>query len=299
MKIKIKNNSISINLPTPKLNMSEYYTEKPFVIFSNGDFIDKNIYGYFISKMKSLFEDKNWQEGETGRKRFKFDVNHNKDHKLDKVISDFIGIFRTKEFRYWFKQTHEPFYNVGFFGSAFPKYKIVEFILRVINKISRKVFKSKAFNIYKTQVEFSKLDLGASIAPHTDSYTKRMALVFYTPFIEPTKDMADKWGTTFWQAKSGQKPLRSWTSNHKLKEQELKNFFNKNEIVKSVYYEPNRVNGFIKSDLSWHSVEKNIFNENRVAIVINIHDIASTEEDIPLIENIQAQLLGKTSEISS
>jgi len=126
-----------------------------------------------------------------------------------------------------------------------------------------------------------------------------MALVFYTPFIETTKDMESQWGTTFWQAKSGQKPLRSWTSSHKLEEKELEDFLNKNEVVKSVDYKPNRVNGFIKSDLSWHSVEKNVFAENRVAIVININDIASTEQDIPLIEDIQAKLLGKNSEVSS
>ncbi|MDC1236524.1 hypothetical protein N8Z82_01645 [Pelagibacteraceae bacterium] len=300
MKIRIKNNSISINLPSPKLKDSEYYTEKPFVIFSNDNFIDKAVYSNFILKMKSLFEDKDWDEGDRGKKRFKFDANRNKDYdELDKVISDFIGIFRTKEFRHWFKQTHEPFYDMGLLGSVFPKYKLVELILRAINKISRRVFKSKAFNIYTTQVEFSKIGLGASLVPHTDSFGKRMALVFYTPFIETTKDMESQWGTTFWQAKSGQKPLRSWTSSHKLEEKELEDFLNKNEVVKSVYYKPNRVNGFIKSDLSWHSVEKNVFAENRVAIVININDIASTEQDIPLIEDIQAKLLGKNSEVSS
>ena len=86
MEIRIKNNSISINLPSPKLKDSEYYTEKPFVIFSNDNFIDKAVYGNFISKMKSLFEDKDWDEGETGKKRFKFDVNYNKDNKLDKDL---------------------------------------------------------------------------------------------------------------------------------------------------------------------------------------------------------------------
>ena len=70
--------------------------------------------------------------------------------------------------------------------------------------------------------------------------------------------MTKKWGTTFWQAKTGQIPIRSWLSNHQLNNHELKNFFNKNEVLKSIDYKSNRINGFIKNDLSWHSVKKYI-----------------------------------------
>ncbi len=293
--MKIKNNSVTINLPSPELKLSEFYSEKPFIIFYNDNFIEPDIYDHFILKMKYLFNDQKWSEDATGKKRFKFDVNRRKIKGLDEMISDFVGIFGTKEFKGWFKQTHECFYNKGIFGSVFPKYKIEKLILKIINKISRKIFKLKAFNVYTAQVEFSKLPSGASLVPHTDSYTKRMALVFYTPFTKTTREMTKKWGTTFWKAKTGQMPIRSWLSNHQLNNQELKNFFNKNEVLKSIDYKSNRVNGFIKNDLSWHSVEKNTLNEDRVAVVINIHDIASTEDDIPMIESIQSKLINKSS----
>lgn len=290
--MKITNGNISVYLPT-ELHNSDYYEEYPFVVFSCDNFIDKSNYLEFITQMKILFDSADWDKGATGKKRFKYDPEMVEDYDLNPIISDFVGIFKTTEFRNWFKKTHERFYDIGLFGSIFPKNKFLKKILGIINKISRKFFNSKAFNIYTTQVEFSKIGEGASIAPHTDSFNKRMALVFYTPFIDPTPEMISNWGTTFWKAKDGEQTLSSWVSSHKLKEEELKEFYDKNEVSSTISYKANKINGFIKSDLSWHSVERNNLKENRVAIVININDIASTERDIPLIKNIQINLLNK------
>tara|TARA_Y200000002_G_scaffold131739_1_gene108574 strand:- start:60934 stop:61812 length:879 start_codon:yes stop_codon:yes gene_type:complete len=292
--MKINSGNISIYLPN-KLKDSSYYSEKPFVVFSNDNFIDKSIYLEFISEIKALFKEADWEKGATGKKRFKYDPYNINDNDLNETILNFINIFSTKEFKQWFRQTHECFYDVGLLGSFFPKLNFIKKLLKIINLISRKLFKLKAFNIYSTQVEFSKIGPGASISPHTDSFTKRMALVFYTPLSELNQDMIKSWGTTFWQAKPGLKPLKSWFSNHKIDQKELRNFYDENEVFTSIDYEANKINGFIKSDLSWHSVEKNNYEENRVAIVINIHDTASTEQDIPIIENIQSALLGKTT----
>lgn len=288
--MKIKNGIIAVNLPD-KLEDSDFFLNDPFIVFSNQEFIDHSTYQDFILQMISLYNNSEWETDATGKKRFKFDPNNFQKHKLNKIIADFIGIFNTKDFQKWFRKTHEPFYKNGILGSFFPKYKVTRFLLNLLNLVSRKFFKTKLFNVYTTQVEFSQLSQGASIAPHTDSLTKRMALVFYTPFNKLTEGMIDNWGTTFWKVKPGQKPFRSWLSNHQLKESELNDFYARNEIVASVDYEPNRINGFIKNDLSWHSVKKNEYEQSRVAIVINIHDIASNEEEVILIDEVKNQTL--------
>jgi hypothetical protein len=287
--MKINNGYISVDLPS-KLEDSDFYTDKPFVFFYNESFMEKSCYDNFISELNNLFKNANWEKDASGKKRFKFDPNYINDYNLDSTISDFIGIFSTKDFRNWFKQTHESFYDIGFLGSTFPKKKITKFILKIINKSTRMLFGLKAFNIYSTQVEFSKLGPGASIAPHTDSFTKRMALVFYTPLSKITSAMSSNWGTSFWQTRKGHEPTKSWKSNHMLDDKDLNDFMAKNEIVKSIHYTANKINGFIKSDISWHSVEKNTYSENRVAIVINIHDISSEEKDIKNLQKIQKQI---------
>ena len=45
-------------------------------------------------------------------------------------------------------------------------------------------------------------------------------------------------------------------------------------------YTENSVNGFIKNDVSWHSVEKNKFSSPRRAIVVNFYEQNSTIDDI-------------------
>ena len=290
--MKIINGNITVNLPR-KLENSDFYTNKPFVFFYSDNFIEISLYENFIIELKNLFENANWEKDASGKKRFKFDPNNLNNYKLNKTISDFIGIFSTKDFRSWFKQTHEKFYDIGFLGSIFPKRNLTKLLLKIINKTTRTLFGLKAFNVYSTQVEFSKLGPGASIPPHTDSFTKRMALVFYTPLSSLTDEISARWGTVFWQARKDQHPTKSWKSNSKIGDEELKDFLANNEIAKSISYTPNKINGFIKSDISWHSVEKNNYSENRVAIVINIHDIASEENDIPVLQKIQ-NLIHKT-----
>jgi len=292
--MKITNGKIVVNLPS-KLRESDLFKDDPFVIFSCDNFLDGKCYFDFIKQMQSLYENADFEKDATGKKRFKFEPNKAEEYRVNKIITDFIGVFKTLKFRNWFKKTHEPFFDIGFLGSVFPKSRIVEIILRIINGVSRTLFRRKAFNVYHTSIEFSKIGRGASIAPHTDSYAKRMALVFYTPFNEPTRDMVTKWGTQFWKSKPGRKPLRSWASSHKLENQELEKFHNENEVFASIEYKANKVNGFIKNDLSWHSVEKNIYNEERVAIVINVYDIAASDQDISILKDIQDKMYGKKS----
>lgn len=51
-----------------------------------------------------------------------------------------------------------------------------------------------------------------------------------------------------------------------------KNFYENYEIFHISAFEPNKVAGFIKSDISWHSVEKFNFEYDRRAKVINIYE---------------------------
>ena len=49
--------------------------------------------------------------------------------------------------------------------------------------------------------------------------------------------------------------------------------FESYDVNKVITFDENKIAGFIKSDISWHSVNENIFDYDRRAIVINLFEI--------------------------
>ena len=108
------------------------------------------------------------------------------------------------------------------------------------------------------------------IPPHTDAKTKLLSLIFYMP--ETIFDSSQGGGTNFWKIKENFLPWRNWGNKHILDEEQFLKFKEANKVFFACEYKPNKIIGFIKSDVSWHSVPKINFLENqrRRAFTINI-----------------------------
>jgi hypothetical protein len=285
--MKLKNGAIEVLMPST-LNESTFFSKEPFLIFAQSTFMDEAIYGSFIRDLEVFYKTVLFDGNDREKKRLALRLNNNNRLILSKnrLVRDFVGLFQRREFKQWFRRTHEPFYELGFLGGIFTSSKWDTFLFSTVNRIALKLFNKKAFSIYTASIEFSFLPTGASIEPHTDSHKKRMALVFYTPFKTLNDQMRSTWGTQFWRAKSGIKPMRSWLTSTQTSDEQLKVFKEGHELAFQVEYQPNTINGFIKNDLSWHSVSENTFEQDRTAIVINVMELSSLKTDFEISEEI-------------
>ena len=103
---------------------------------------------------------------------------------------------------------------------------------------------------------------------------KRLSFVFYLPNTNEvfTSEMKNQLGTFFWKPKkTAVSPIKRFASSF-LKGKEKEDFFKNYEPFHTSTFEPNKIAGFIKSDISWHTVEKFDFEHDRRAIVINIYE---------------------------
>jgi hypothetical protein len=106
---------------------------------------------------------------------------------------------------------------------------------------------------FTVDVEFSRIEVGGSIVPHTDAVQKMLSLMLYFP----TEAQAGQpeLGTNFW-AKKKSLSVGSWSllGAHKVSEASQAEFYANNQIIHQTEYVKNRLYGFIRSPRSWHSV---------------------------------------------
>lgn len=112
------------------------------------------------------------------------------------------------------------------------------------------------------------------LPPHTDHHSKRLSFVFYIPnnTIKLTQKLKKELGTVFWEPKKQSISLKSFKSTF-LKGNELNKFYKNYKPILKTSYEPNKIVGFIKSDNSWHSVEKIKSDYDRRNLVINVSQL--------------------------
>ena len=83
----------------------------------------------------------------------------------------------------------------------------------------------------------------------------------------PDNDGKDKdYGTSFWKSNDF-----NYNNKHLVEKKELEKFKLKNKIFYKTPFESNCLYGFIRNDLSWHSVEPLDIYSNYVRKSINIY----------------------------
>ncbi len=99
--------------------------------------------------------------------------------------------------------------------------------------------------------EFSALMAGDSIPPHTDLPKKLLSLMVYFPdFDLPALEAC---GTSFYRAKPGGETRLDWDPQM-MTEAESADFLAGHEPYFRSAFTPNKLVGFLKSEISWHAV---------------------------------------------
>lgn len=99
--------------------------------------------------------------------------------------------------------------------------------------------------------EFSYLEAGCYIPPHTDVPGKLISLMLYFPddgVRYPTTA-----GTEFYRGKNNAKAESGWLTGM-MDDESSKRFFEKHETFYTSEFGPNKLVGFVKSSDSWHGV---------------------------------------------
>jgi len=100
-------------------------------------------------------------------------------------------------------------------------------------------------------VEFSYLEAGCYLPPHTDVPGKLISLMLYFP------DQGVKYpptaGTEFYRGKSNTKAESGWTAGM-MDDESSKKFYEHHETFYTSEFGPNKLVGFVKTSDSWHGV---------------------------------------------
>jgi hypothetical protein len=112
---------------------------------------------------------------------------------------------------------------------------------------------AKRFRL-KIGYEFSLMQNGSFLAPHTDSASKLLSILIPLPH-QPlfNENISKEPGTQFWKSKLNSNLQSNWYSAS-LSEVELEKFYQNHECFFQIPFTATQHFGFCKSDVSWHSV---------------------------------------------
>ncbi|MDA9733112.1 hypothetical protein N9U63_00505 [Candidatus Pelagibacter sp.] len=247
------------------------YRENPFIIFEKENFLENQEYINLVDEIYNLNDFEKFSKG-TGDKKKK-SINGNNLESLKKgFFKDFCKFFLSKEFYIWFKKTHLPFFKSS------NKYKI--YILKPRNisfRLIKKIFRvlNIPISFYYTEIEYSSIQKGGFIPPHTDAKNKRLSFVYYLLKNSDKIDEEQKkaLGTVFWKPKLSIKKDLNRFDCSLLEGKEKNEFYQNYEPFYVATYDRNKFVGFIKSNNTWHTVEPFDFIYDRRAIVINVWEV--------------------------
>jgi len=139
---------------------------------------------------------------------------------------------------------------------------------KVLIKAHKAVLRLIKKNSVRLGFEFSRIPSGGYIPPHTDIGKKLLSLLIYFP--DEGVDYKGTAGTSFFKVKNNFNAMHSWHSNL-LNEEQSKKFYNSHDEFYRSEFTPNKLIGFAKTSLTWHTVEPfQIKNATRRSLCINI-----------------------------
>lgn len=100
--------------------------------------------------------------------------------------------------------------------------------------------------------EFSYLDKGCFIPPHTDHVTKLLSLMIYFPDVGI--DYGSNAGTDFFKGRDSREAWREWRVPM-LDELRAAEFYREHETFHSSLFTGNKLVGFLKTSDSWHGLQ--------------------------------------------
>ncbi len=246
----------------------------PFYIFEVENFLDKNLYEGLKLNFPKINNTNN-----------NLDVFKNGKFGFDTSSSLYQSTLNTNQY---VKQLHDIVYSKDFFKFFYSKlyFKFllsrksnIKHILKLlrkpklvdnINKSSLKYYLNFKTEM-KIEIQYSFIENGGKIVPHTDSGEKLLSLMLYFPDYENDKTnikyLESSYGTSFWESKK-----ENFNNAHQEGDSE-KLFVNdkSNKIIYKSKFQGNKLIGFIKNPYSWHSVDSVNISTNYIRKSININ----------------------------
>lgn len=117
--------------------------------------------------------------------------------------------------------------------------------------------------------EFSYLELGCYIPPHTDAARKLLSLMIYFP--DDGIEYPVGTGTEFYRGINATASRSSWRTNPLNDADEERKFFEDHEVFYTSEFTPNKLVGFVKTSNSWHGVRPLSLPNNATRRSLNIN----------------------------
>jgi hypothetical protein len=132
----------------------------------------------------------------------------------------------------------------------------------------------RAVTRVSVQLEFSYLENGASIEPHTDGGSKLLSLMLYFPDDEKQARMP--LGTEFYRPRTGEN-ARRWSNfaNQTPTGDEQERLTEKLDMFYRPIFRPNMLVGFVKNDLSYHALRPITLQPGVYRKSLNINIVAA------------------------
>jgi len=244
----LRNDLKEIIKKTPKEKFIQYSGLK-YGLESNSKKLDKKLFKSDpIKKIVSIFENRNILEV-IGNLLFQSNtdiIQHLEHINILPDISKYDLIERINRSKYKLLPIKKPELNFWNLTPVFPKKDIEDFILKT-NSIP-----------FIPSFQFSRIEKGGSINPHTDVSRKIASILMYLPENQEQRD--SDLGTTFWKPRNlmGNRVL----ANTDLVNSNIQLFDKDYEVFKSQFCSPIHTKFqdkytliFFRSNTSWHSFE--------------------------------------------
>lgn len=264
--ISFKNVSFKLKNDLSKFDL---FLSKPFIVFEKNNFLDDQNYKKLVDEIYMLNDfDFAFPSQKGGKLRSVINGGNVKAFD-DGVFKNLCLAFLSNQFYKWFLESH-----LHYFQSNILRFRVNNpnsIFFRIL--LLFKKFLHLPISFFATEVEFSSIKKGSYIPPHTDTKHKRLSFVYYLPHKDKKLEnqRMKSLGTVFWEPKNVNNEMRRFDCNL-LTGEERDTFYERYTPFYVSNYEENKLTGFIKSDISWHSVEKFYFEFDRRALVINIFE---------------------------
>lgn len=138
----------------------------------------------------------------------------------------------------------------------------------IVNFVNRHIGQKQ---LVRQTIEFSLLDDGAFLVPHTDSKNKILTMMLYVP--EQKQCGSGDYGTAFHDFANGTHKKYENFGNIHFNEKDFPDFHSDSRIIFRTPFSKGVLYGFLKNSHSWHSVPKiNLLDgEYRRSVNINVY----------------------------
>lgn len=240
-KVSRDNFSLFIEQPFPVFEIKDFLKAKDYDRLNN-EFPNKAIFPKAHSRGNKSYLDNQQQElfdflARTPAWREFYDIFHRPDvvAQFYRLANSFPSERSDRERQAW-KLTHDP---------RLPRKRGYSRFHNALGRLVRYTPVSLGF-------EFSYLDKGCFIPPHTDNATKLLSLMIYFP--DEGVDYGQGAGTDFFKGRNGCEAWKEWRVSL-LDEHRAAEFYKEHETFYSSPFIGNKLVGFLKTSDSWHGLQ--------------------------------------------